>query len=251
MKITLLGTGTSLPDKDRVQSGILVESNGEPFLFDVGSGVLYRLNQTGIRITDLEHVFISHFHIDHCSDFLTLCQSMWLSGYDKTLSLYAPPSMREWSRGVHDIAFSYLREKILLEKRILDEEDTIYLENLTITTAPTTHSTIESRAFRFEQDGKSVVFTADTAPCKEVIDLARDVDLLIHECNWLDGNHPKGVHTSPSELTTIVEKCQPKRVVLVHVDPSVVKNQDEVISTVGRRSNSEIIMSEDLMVLDL
>jgi ribonuclease BN (tRNA processing enzyme) len=251
MKITLLGTGTSLPDPKRVQSGVLVEAGGRTLLLDIGSGVLQRMTQSGVDLTSIEHVFISHFHIDHCSDFLSFCQSLWLLGYDKILELYAPPRMKEWSRGIYDIAFPYLREKLLVEKRILKEDDVIHLGPVTISTAPTTHSTLESRAFKVEHDGKSVVYSSDTAPCREVIELASGVDILIHECNWLDGDRPKGVHTSPSELADIVEQSQPKKVVINHLAPEVVAKEKQVVTTVGRRTRAEVILAQDLMTLSL
>ncbi|MHA2355919.1 MAG: MBL fold metallo-hydrolase [Candidatus Thorarchaeota archaeon] len=159
MKVSLLGTGTSLPDPERVQSGVLVEAGGHAMLLDIGSGVLQRMTQSGVDLTSIDHVFISHFHIDHCSDFLPFCQSLWLLDYDKTLELYAPPRMKEWSRGIYDIAFPYLREKLLVEKRILKEKDVVHLGPVTIATAPTTHSTLESRAFKVEHNGKSVVYS--------------------------------------------------------------------------------------------
>jgi ribonuclease BN (tRNA processing enzyme) len=249
MKITFLGTGTSLIDPDRVQSGLIIEGNGEPILFDIGSGILRRLVEARIDITTIAHVFLSHFHVDHCSDFLPLCQSLWLENYQKTLMLYGPPSMKEWSRGVYDVAFPYLRDRISIEQRILEENDAVYIDDVTITTSPTTHGSYDSRAFKIEHEGKSAVYSADTAPSRDVIELASGVDVLIHECNWLDGNHKSGVHTSPSELMGIVEEAQPKKVVLTHLSPEVVEHRDEVISIVGRRTNAEILLAEDLMIL--
>ncbi|MHA2041534.1 MAG: MBL fold metallo-hydrolase [Candidatus Thorarchaeota archaeon] len=251
MKISLLGTGTSLPDPERVQSGVLVEAGETTLLLDVGSGVLQRMTQSGVDLTSINHVFISHFHIDHCSDFLSFCQSLWLLGYDKTLELYAPPRLREWSRGIYDIAFPYLREKLLVEKTSLKEEDVIHLGSVVVSTAPTTHSTLESRAFRVEYDGKSIVYSSDTAPCREVIELATGADILIHECNWLDGDYPKGVHTSPSELADIVERAEPKKVVITHISPEVVANEKQVLATVGRRTDAKVVLGKDLMTLSI
>ncbi|MHA2303494.1 MAG: MBL fold metallo-hydrolase [Candidatus Thorarchaeota archaeon] len=251
MKITLLGTGTSLPDPERVQSGVLVEAGGITMLLDIGSGVLQRMTQSGVDLTAIEHVFISHFHIDHCSDFLSFCQSLWLLGYDRTLKLYAPPRMREWSRGIYDIAFPYLREKLLVEKRVLEEDDVVHLGPVVVSTAPTTHSTLESRAFRVEHEGKSVVYSSDTAPCREVMELATGADILIHECNWLDGDYPKGVHTSPSELAEIVELAGPRKVVITHISPEVVADEKRVLTTVGRRTDGEVVIGKDLMTLTL
>ncbi|MFW9944086.1 MAG: MBL fold metallo-hydrolase, partial [Candidatus Sifarchaeia archaeon] len=171
MKVTLLGTGTSFPDSNRVQSGILVEAENKMLLLDVGSGVLHRLVQTGIDLKKLDSVFISHFHIDHCSDFLTLCQSLWLAGYDKTLELYAPQTLREWSRGVRDIGFPYLREKVLVNETVLEDNHVVQLGPVQVSTAPTTHSKMETRAFRVESQGRSMVFSSDSAPCREMTEL--------------------------------------------------------------------------------
>jgi ribonuclease BN (tRNA processing enzyme) len=251
MRAVLLGTGTSLPDPERVQSGILVEDGEHRILLDVGSGVLHRLTQLEIDIKTIDSIFLSHFHIDHCADFLPLVQSLWLSGYDKKLSLYAPPTVKEWSRGVRDIAFQYLREKLLINLTALKENDVITVGNLTVVAAPTLHGNYDTRAFKVEHMGKSLTFSSDTAPCRDIIDLAMGTNILIHECNWLDGSQPEGVHTSPSELSRIVEEVQPSKVVLTHVSPEVVANKDKVIEIVSRRTKAEVVLGEDLMVLDL
>ncbi|MHA1909914.1 MAG: MBL fold metallo-hydrolase, partial [Candidatus Thorarchaeota archaeon] len=103
---------------------------------------------------------------------------------------------------------------------------------------------------RIEHDGRSIAFSADTSPCRDIIELAKGVDVLIHECNWLDGSLPKGVHTSPSELTSIVEEINPKKVVLTHMMPEVIAQKEKVLAIVGRRTNAEVIMGHDLMTLE-
>ncbi|MCF2136921.1 MAG: MBL fold metallo-hydrolase [Candidatus Thorarchaeota archaeon] len=251
MRVTLLGTGTSYPDPDRVQSGVLVEAAGLPLLFDIGSGILQRLTQLDLPLTSIEHIFLSHFHIDHCSDFLTFYQSIWLSGFDKTLHLYGPPMIRDWLRGLFDVAFPYLRHKLKMEVTILEENHVVHIGPVTVITCPTLHGSMESRAFRIEHDGSSVVYTSDTAPCPEVIDLACGTDLLIHECNWLDGDHPSGVHTSPLQLADVVERIAPKVVILTHVPPEVVESAEQVLSIVQRRTDAKTLMGTDLTTFDV
>ncbi len=251
MKAVLLGTGTSYPDPERVQSGILIEDGDHRILLDIGSGVLQRLTQLQIDIKTIDSVFISHFHIDHCADFLPLCQSLWLSGYDRTLRLLAPPTVREWSRGIHDIAFKYLRDKIQIQTTVLDENHIFPVGDLTVIASPTLHGNYDTRAFRVEHRGKSLTYSSDTAPCRDIIDLAKGTDVLVHEWNWLDGAHPEGIHTSPSELAQIVEEINPSKIVLTHVSPEVVAIKDKVIEIVSRRTNAEVVLGEDLMVIDL
>ena len=251
MKAVLLGTGTSYPDPLRVQSGILIEEGNQRILLDIGSGILHRLTQLEIDINTIDSVFISHFHIDHCADFLPLCQSMWLSGHDKTLNLFAPPTVREWSRGMYDIAFKYLREKILIQTTVLNENHVIPIGNLSVVAGLTIHGNNDTRAFKVEHEGKTLTYSSDTAPCRDIIDLAKGTDILIHECNWLDGPHPEGIHTSPSELALIVEEINPSTVVLTHISPEVVKHKDKVIEIVSMRTNAEVVLGEDLMILEL
>ncbi len=251
MRAVLLGTGTSYPDPERVQSGILIEEENQRILLDIGSGILQRLAQLMIDIKSIEEVFISHFHIDHCADFLPLCQSLWLSGFDKTLKVFAPPTIREWSRGIFDVAFKYLRDKIPVQTTALSENHVVHLGDITIIASPTLHGNYDTRAFRVECNETTLTYSSDTAPCRDIIDLAKGTDILIHECNWLDGPHKEGMHTSPSELAKIVEEINPSKVVLTHVSPEIVSAKEKVIEIVGRRTNAEVLLGEDAMVLDL
>ena len=251
MKAVMLGTGTSFPDPNRVQSGILIEEGNHRILLDIGSGVLHRLTQLEFDIKTINAVFISHFHVDHCADFLPLCQSLWLSGFDQTLKLYAPPTVREWWRGLNDIAFAYLRDKIRIATTSLQENQVVVLGDFTIATTPTIHSNYDTRAFKVEHDGKSLTFSSDTAPCRDIIDLAKGTDVLVHECNWLDGVHRESIHTSPSELALIAEEIKPQKIVLTHVTPEVAAEREKVIEIVSRRTTAEVVMGEDLMTFEI
>ncbi len=251
MKITLLGTGTSFPDSTRVQSGVMIEADDSFVLIDIGSGVLHRLTQTGIELTSIAGVFISHLHIDHWSDFVTLLQTLWLQGFDRPLLLYGPPDIRNWMRGIFEVAIPFYRDKVIIELHVLSERDAVQCGPFSVSTCPTIHSTHDTRAFRVEHEKKSVVISSDTAFSRDIIELAKGVDLLIHECNWLDGSNPEGVHTSPLELMRIIEEAGPQKVILTHMMPEVVSEGKKVLGIVGRRSNAEIILGHDLMTLEI
>ena len=251
MKVTMLGTGTSYPDPDRVQSGILIEINNESILFDIGPGVFHRLTQLNVDLSSISAIFISHFHIDHCSDFLMLCQNLWLSGHNKPLNIYGPPAIKQWFRGLFDIAFTYARDRLIINVAVLKEHEAVQVGEATISNAPTVHGNMETRALKIEWRDRSFVYSSDTAPCRDVIDLAKGADVLVHECNWLDGPNPEGVHTTPSELAQIVEEASPKKLVLTHVSPEVVDKKDKVLEIISRRTNAEVVMGEDLMSFEI
>ncbi|TFG12743.1 MBL fold metallo-hydrolase [Candidatus Thorarchaeota archaeon] len=251
MKVTLLGTGTSYPDPERVQSGILVEIEDKPILLDVGSGILHRLLQVVDDVTKIQHVFLSHFHIDHCSDFVTLCQTLWLSGLRDQVNIYGPPVMDQWWEGVFDTAFPYLKGRFPIVRHKLSKHDQVKINEASVRCVPSCHGDMDSRAYRIDWKGKSVVYSSDTAPCDEIADFAKGVDLLIHECNWLDGEHEKRVHTSPTELAAIVAHAEPLKVALVHLSPSVVGVAESVLSIVKGTSDTEVMLGHDLMEIDV
>lgn len=247
----MLGTGTSYPDPDRVQSGILIEMANESILFDIGAGVFHRLTQLNLDLGSISSIFLSHFHIDHCSDFLMLCQNLWLSGHDKPLNIFGPPEIRQWFRGLFDIAFTYARDRLIINVAVLKENEAVQVGEATISNVPTVHGNMETRALKIEWRNRSFVYSSDTAPCRDVIDLAKGADVLVHECNWLDGPNPEGVHTTPSELARIVEEASPKKLVLTHVSPEVVDQKDKVLEIISRRTNAEVVMGEDLMSFEI
>jgi ribonuclease BN (tRNA processing enzyme) len=251
MKIRLLGTGTSYPDSERVQSGILIEQGERRVLFDIGSGVLHRLTQTGVNLDTINSIFISHFHIDHCSDFLAFCQSVWLSGSKRSIDVYGPPFLNEWINSLHEQTFPYLREKVIIRPHILEKNKDVVLDDLLISNIPAVHGTMESRAFRVQANGKTVIFSSDTAPFQDFNSFSQNATVLIHECNWLDGLHPSGVHTSPSELANIVEETRPANVILTHLSPEVVEREKDVVETIKGNHEISVCLGRDLMLLEI
>jgi ribonuclease BN (tRNA processing enzyme) len=83
-----------------------------------------------------------------------------------------------------------------------------------------------------------------------MIAFSKKADILIHECNWLDGDHPEGVHTSPSELASIASEAEPRMVVLNHVSPEVVRQKRDTLRIVASETDAKVIMAEDLMKLN-
>ncbi len=251
MHVTLLGTGTSVPDAERVQSGLLLEIDGEPILIDIGPGVLHRLIQTGTDLRRLQHVFITHTHVDHCSDLVPLYQTLWMSGYDKTLNIYIPTGGIQWLDTLFESVYPYLKSKIKMQTVEMHDRFTTTIGQARVTAWKTRHSTIQTRSIRVDYGGHSLVFSSDTAPDPDGIAMARGVDVLIHECNWLDGSHPPDVHTSPSELAAIVAAIQPQTVILTHMLPEVVGASEQVKRTVRSTTGATVLLGHDLLRLTL
>ena len=79
--------------------------------------------------------------------------------------------------------------------------------------------------FRIEAEGKVVVFSGDTAPCDNILELSRGADLLIHECTFTEAfiEHRRQSkvgtfsHTSPHDLGKLAVAAGVKQVVATHI----------------------------------
>ena len=68
--VTILGSGTCVPSLTRSSCSVLMALGDSKLLFDSGPGTMRRLLEAGTAIFDISHIFYSHFHPDHSSEFV-------------------------------------------------------------------------------------------------------------------------------------------------------------------------------------
>lgn len=245
MKIVLLGTGFAVPSKDRVQSGILVESEENKILLDCGSGVLGNLAKAGYGATDITHVFFTHLHLDHNIDFLALLKARWILEENKA-RVFGPVGTKKLIDAFFK-AYPYLEDRFELEITELVSGDVFTLGNDRISCASVNHSP-ESIAYKIESDA-SVVHAGDTEPCDGVKTLVGGgVDILIHECSLFDSKIEG--HTSAKSLGEFLKDLPVKRLVLTHFSSEIPGHEDEVVEILKRYFSGEIIIGEDLLSME-
>ena len=66
--VTLLGTGSPIPDPNRAGPSTLVRAGGQSFLVDCGRGVLQRAAAVGVGASGLSALLLTHLHSDHIDD---------------------------------------------------------------------------------------------------------------------------------------------------------------------------------------
>lgn len=88
--VIFLGTGGSLPTKERGLPAVALRRDGELFLFDCGEGTQRQMMHAGLGFNRPMSIMISHLHGDHVLGIPGLLQTMSSLIRDKPLDLYGP-----------------------------------------------------------------------------------------------------------------------------------------------------------------
>ena len=107
----------------------------------------------------------------------------------------------------------------------------------------------ESVAYRVESDdGKSVVISGDTDYCPDLVELARDVDVLVIESALPDEMKAKG-HLTPSLAGRIGREANCKKMVLTHLYP--VCDTIDIAQQCKKEYQGELLIAEDSMEISI
>lgn len=232
MKLTVLGSGTLLPDGDRASPSHFVQGGGFSMLLDCGSGAVHRLGGLGPAWRDLTHVAVTHFHGDHVGDLPAL---LWafkhgLEGSRREgLTVLGPRGIRDFL-DASAVAFG----RYVLEPGL--SLDVIELPRngrwsdpagrFTLFTHPTVH-TDRSLAYRLESEGGIIGYTGDTGPDRELFSFFRGAHVVVCECAHTEPA-PGDTHLAPAGVAELGRVATPDRIVTTHtyppLDPTDVPN---------------------------
>ena len=251
MELTILGSGCGIPSLEKGAPGHLIVVDNEPLPFDSGSGTLRRLLTAGIDYKQLNHVFYTHTHSDHTSDLIPLIQALRTTpNYHRKdkLTVYGPDGFSDFVKLLAEGFGSWLLEpNYPLEFRDLNK-NTLKFKNWTIKTSPVQHSRA-AIAYRVEsKKGHSICYSGDTDYCTEIIDLAKNVDVLILECSFPDNRKVMG-HLTPSYAAEIAARSECKHLILTHLYPPFEEIEAEINSKCPKIFSGKISIAHDFMKL--
>lgn len=95
------------------------------------------------------------------------------------------------------------------------------------------------------QRGKKIVYSGDTKICDNLIKIAQNADLLIHDCTYFNGkNFEEYGHASIEDMVELLRKVRVGKVILTHISRRY-KNSKKLKEKVKNYPNLEI--AKDLM----
>lgn len=286
MKVVSLGVGTPTPTVNNWGSSFVVEYGDETLMFDCGPAATDRLVRSGRRPTDINNLFLTHLHFDHVVDLPALLLSRWDQGghYLPPIEIVGPTPTdgfvedligRDHGAFRHDIeariGFPGSQQVFInrggvlprpwptYENRVIVAGDVVENDRWRVTSGHAQHVQpyLDSLAYRLDTDEGSVVFTGDTGPCEEVIDLARGADVLYSMCWDLQGEmsrlHEDNGQTGPLTAGEMAAAAGVKTLVLVHHGPNldIEENQRRAVVEAGGPFEGEVVFADEGHVLDI
>ena len=266
--VTLLGTGSPIPDANRAGPSTLVQAAGRSFLVDAGRGVLLRAAAAGVAANQLTATLLTHLHSDHLTDLNDVITTRWVTTFAPTpLSLIGPPG----TAAVVDGILASLRPDIgyrLTHHEDLDWDPPVDVVEagpgvvfddgvVRIVAGATDHRPVRPTVgYRVEHDDHAVVLAGDTVPCEGLDRLAFGADVLVSTVIRDDLLRAVGVqrlvdvrdyHSTVEQAADTAKRAGVGTLVLTHcVPPIPAGNEDEWRALAASVFDGEIVVANDL-----
>ncbi len=223
-QVILLGTGAAWSGPDRENTFMLVRGHTTNILIDCGGSPTQRLAQVGIKPSEIDHIILTHNHPDHVYGFPLLLLNAWMAGRQTPIHIYAlKDTIRSARKMLSALDFRLLPNFTPIQYHTLVPNSIIALPPMgefDIAGTPTTHF-VPTLALRITEraTGRAFAYSSDTSPDKNVVDVARDVNILLHEATMLDESRQG--HSSALEAGAEAAQANARELILIHVPPNV------------------------------
>jgi ribonuclease BN (tRNA processing enzyme) len=219
MRLTVVGCAGSFPGPDSPASCYLLEADGFRLVIDFGNGSLGAL-QRYAALSAVDAVCLSHLHADHCVDLYSysIARAYHPAGPMPAIPVYGPAGTAERIAYIHGSN----GDDLGLTKRFTWE--TLEPGRLTIgpfdiQLAHMNHP-VETFAYRFNHDGRVLVYTGDTGETEEIPALAAGADVFLSEAAFLEApDLPPDLHLTARQAACYAGRAGVGKLVLTHLQP--------------------------------
>jgi ribonuclease BN (tRNA processing enzyme) len=254
LRVTVVGSSSSIPRPDRACSSYLVQDDGLSLVLDLGTGAFANLRRH-VDYNRLDAIVITHMHADHFIDLIPLRYALCYGAFrpKHKLPLYLPP---DGARMLHQLVGAFADEgggdfiRQVFDVRTYDPAASLSIGDATLRFALTAHY-IPAFAVRYERDDRSLTYSSDTAPEDRIIALARETDLFICESTLLATDIERGMrgHSSGREAGQMAQVAGVNRLVLTHyAECATARDLDE---SAREFFSGEIIVADDHYVIEV
>jgi ribonuclease BN (tRNA processing enzyme) len=215
--LTVLGSAGSHTGPGLACSGYLVRANGTQLLIDCGNGASANLQRL-TRFDELDAILITHRHVDHCVDLVGMFYALRFHPEGpRSVDLYAAPEVLEVLTGLLS-ADSALEFREVFHVKEVTGGDSLEIGPMQVDLADSIHP-VPTVSVRVRAEGKSIVYSSDSAGGPDLVELARGASLFLCEATWQGdaADYPPDMHLTARDAGRIGAEAEVERLVLTHI----------------------------------
>ncbi|MGH3742902.1 MAG: MBL fold metallo-hydrolase, partial [Micromonosporaceae bacterium] len=193
----------------------LVETEGFRLLIDFGTGSLGAL-QRYADMHSLDAIALSHLHADHILDACSyvVARRYAPNGPLPPIPVYAPQGAAARLSAAYDGGVRQLDDIYDFHTLTSGVRE---LGPFRLTVERVNHP-VETYGMRLEHAGRTLAYSADTAPCDQLAKLASGADLFLCEASYLETcDNPPGLHLTGREAGEQATQAGARKLLLTHL----------------------------------
>jgi ribonuclease BN (tRNA processing enzyme) len=251
MQLTILGSGTNLHPA-RAGAGYLVRTD-QTLLFDFGPRTLTNLLKTGVDRHRITHVLFSHFHADHCSDFITFffdaqIVTKYQGGTRGPLTIVGPRGTEHVFRTLFDTLPGFAEPRFAVRFKEVSDRP-FHIGDTRIWPRTVTHSPdLHCLGYRVEYGGKVLAYSGDSEYCQNLVRLCGDADAAILDCSY-SAKQPGPVHLHAGQCGQVAREADAGHLILSHFYP--LAERDDLAAQAAEEYGRTITTARDLLTIRL
>lgn len=245
-KVIILGSSNAIPDEDHENSHMALVGDKRLVLIDCVNNPIVRLKKAGLEVENITDLILTHFHPDHISGVPLLLMDLWLLGRQQELRIYGLDFTLDRLEKMMDLYGWDTWPRFFPVKMVRLPEETMTMiqdhDEWKIFSSPVRHI-IPNIGLRIEflESGKVFAYSGDTEPCPEVVELAQNAEVLIHESTGASLGH-----TDADQAGEIAKSAGAKQLFLIHYANGRFKDNG-IVARAAQEFSGPVGLAEDFM----
>ena len=207
-EINILGCGAALPTNQHFCSMQVLNIREKLFMIDCGEGAQMQLRKSKLKFSNINNIFISHLHGDHCFGLIGLISTFALLGRTNTLNIYGPTDIKATLQPQLDYFCNGMTYKVIIHEVNTKDREIIYEDrSITVETIPLKHK-IKCCGYLFKEKPmlrhiRREAIDAYNIPISQINNIKRGIDWVMPDGEII----PNTILTSPADPTRSYAYC--------------------------------------------
>ncbi|RKF18667.1 ribonuclease Z [Alginatibacterium sediminis] len=245
MHIDILGVGDAYTIRNSNAAIRVIDERGLQCLIDCGPTVPKALWQRKLPANDIDLIYFTHIHPDHCMGLTSLLNQWDSSGRSKRLCIMAQRSDISWLKTLASHAW-WPAANAGFEIVWLETPSQGSWSNWEIETCLSQHS-VPNRSVRISVGNHSLFYSGDGRPCAQGVELMQRSTLIFQECGSYDALADNASHADFPQLANVSQARLTASMYLYHYQDA---DKAKIEQQLANYSNLRLAIEGDLISLD-